>query len=298
MEDKARAAVWGGFVADSLALGAHWIYDVDRIDQEIGRVDRLMDPPKGSYHAGRAKGDLTHYGDQMRVLLESVSATGTYDQIHFFTAWKQLFSEYDGYVDRATRDTLGNIESGNPPEAAGSASGDLSGASRVAALSYHYRNDSTGFVVAARSQTAMTHNHPQVIESAEFFAQLISGVVSGGKPAATIAAIRRRLPPDSRLGKWIDHGLDSAGVDTRSAIRKFGQMCDVTAGFPCVIHLIARYENHLREALIENVMAGGDSAARGILVGAILGADAGTGGIPGDWVTGLRGYERIRDLIR
>jgi len=39
-----------------------------------------------------------------------------------------------------------------------------------------------------------------------------------------------------------------------------------------VIHLIAKYENNLQDALIENVMTEGDSAGRGLLVGMILGA--------------------------
>jgi hypothetical protein len=32
MKQKTRAAVMASFAADSLALGAHWIYDTDRID--------------------------------------------------------------------------------------------------------------------------------------------------------------------------------------------------------------------------------------------------------------------------
>ena len=39
-----------------------------------------------------------------------------------------------------------------------------------------------------------------------------------------------------------------------------------------MIHLICKYEDNLQEGLIENAMAGGDSAARGLVIGAVLGA--------------------------
>ncbi|MGA2940205.1 MAG: ADP-ribosylglycohydrolase family protein, partial [Syntrophobacteraceae bacterium] len=43
---------------------------------------------------------------------------------------------------------------------------------------------------------------------------------------------------------------------------------------------------NLREALVENVMAGGDSAARGLVVGMILGAHLGFEAIPSEWLSG------------
>ncbi|RLB33782.1 MAG: ADP-ribosylglycohydrolase family protein, partial [Deltaproteobacteria bacterium] len=37
--DNDRAMVLASFVADSLALGAHWIYDTALIEKQFGRVD-------------------------------------------------------------------------------------------------------------------------------------------------------------------------------------------------------------------------------------------------------------------
>jgi ADP-ribosylglycohydrolase len=64
-----------------------------------------------------------------------------------------------------------------------------------------------------------------------------------------------------------------------------------------VIHLIAKYENDLKEALIQSVMAGGDSAARGMIVGMVLGAYLGPESLPQEWVTQLRKEGEILKLL-
>lgn len=296
MEDKARAAVMGGFVADALSLGAHWIYDTDRIDREIGRVEQLLAPPVNSFHPTKGKGDFTHYGDQMLVLLESVAASGGFESTHFMDAWKGFFSDYKGYFDHATKSTLSNIGKGASPGSTGSESSDLSGASRIAALVYRYRNDETGFATAARAQTAMTHNHPHVVDAAEFFARVTVLVLEGQAPMAAVQTVQSRLFDRDPFAGWVRDGLGSVEQDTRETLKRFGQMCDVNAGFPGVMHLIGKYENRFREGLVENVMAGGDSAARGILFGMIIGAHMGFSSIPENWVSELNVSDRIRSL--
>jgi hypothetical protein len=49
----------------------------------------------------------------------------------------------------------------------------------------------------------------------------------------------------------------------------------VAAAFPATVHLIAKFEDRLEEGMIENVMAGGDSAGRGLLADLVLGAHGG-----------------------
>jgi len=50
--DNDRVVVLAAFVGDSLALGAHWIYDTALIEKQFGRVDNLMKPRSQSYHEG------------------------------------------------------------------------------------------------------------------------------------------------------------------------------------------------------------------------------------------------------
>lgn len=64
-----------------------------------------------------------------------------------------------------------------------------------------------------------------------------------------------------------------------------------------MVHLIAKYENNLEEALVQSVMAGGDSAARGMLVGMVLGAHLGQSSIPRKWLSELARRKEIDALL-
>jgi ADP-ribosylglycohydrolase len=297
MKPDAAAAVWGGLTADALALGAHWIYDTAQIDSQVGRVDRLMAPPPTSFHKNKRAGEFTHYGDQTMVLLTSLAEAGEFRLEAFAADWRALFADYRGYFDHATKDTLKHFKEGRSPRESGSASTDLSAVGRIAPLACLYADDTEQLVQAARDQTAMTHNTADVVDSAAFFAQTLALVLDGQTPLEALQTVQNDHFARAPFDRWVAAGIESAREPTRAAIRRFGQMCDVGAGFPGVVHLIAAHENHLEEALIANVMAGGDSAARGLLVGTILGASAGLEGIPAHWRNGLVNRERIRKSI-
>ncbi len=296
MEDKVRAMVLAAFAADALALGPHWIYDTAVIDAEFERVEDLRDPLPTSFHKGKHRGQFTHYGDQTLTLFETVAAEKSFSPAAFAERWHRMFDDYSGYRDHATKTTLENLASGTSWEKAGSGSADLGGASRIAPLGAVYAHDPDRFAAAARQQTAFTHNHHDVVDAAEFFARVSAAVVDGSTPVEAVTAVGDRFK-DAPLGGWVKKGMDSAGQATRSVILDFGQQCSIGAAFPAVIHLLTRYPEDLKMALVENVMAGGDSAARGMIVGMVMGAHLGIAAIPEHWLTGMSAYTRIAALL-
>jgi ADP-ribosylglycohydrolase len=149
----------------------------------------------------------------------------------------------------------------------------------------------------SKAQTAMTHNSQNVIESAEFFAKVAWAVLRGDAPAKAVKNLQQEDFNRAPYAEWITKGMQTTQTDTRTAIAGFGQTCDAAAAFPCVIHLITRYENDLRGALVENAMAGGDSAARGLLTGMVLGAHLGVEAIPKSWLADMKHSQRINDLL-
>lgn len=297
MKDRLKAMLLGSFVGDALALGPHWVYNTHVIDKKFGTVDRFYDPLT-SYHTGKKGGDFTHYGDQMLVLLESTATCGGFDPAHFAQSWRSFFESYQGYFDHATKDTLENMRAGKNLQVCGSSSDDLSGAARIAPVVYVCRHDSAVLVDAARNQTTLTHNHETVVDAAAFLALTVYMVLKGRSPSETLAEVLADKFPSGPINALVTKGLDSKSGDTRQTIAQFGQMCSIEAALPATVHLIAKYEQDFRQAMVENVMAGGDSAARGILAGMVLGAACGTSEIPPEWIDGLNAHGRIVALMQ
>lgn len=295
-ENRIKAAVIGAFVADALSLGVHWVYNTGVIEKKFGRVEQYYDPLT-SFHKGKKAGDFTHYGDQMLVLLESVISGGGFDALRFAERWRTFFADYGGYFDKATKATLENMEAGKDLTDSGSHSDDLAGASRLAALVPVYHDNREQMIRAAREQTAVTHNNDRVVLSADFFTRSVLAVLGGHPPRTAMEAALKAHFSDSPIAPLITMGLESGNRDTRETIAEFGQMCSVEAGLPGAVHLITRYADDFKTAMVENVMAGGDSSARGMMAGMVLGAAHGMASIPADWQAGMTASKRINGLL-
>jgi len=297
MTEKAKAMVLASFVADALSLGPHWMYDPQKIEEKFGRVDRLTAPLPKSFHNTKEKGQFTHYGDQMMVLLASAAEKGAFDLKDFSDRWRRLFENYDGYFDGATKSTLANYEKGKSPEEAGSSSDDLAGASRVAPLVCLYRNDPDKLAESAEAQTRMTHADPATVESAAYFARVGQAVLEGAAPVEAMKSVAEAHFDVSPVSAWLQKGLATVDRDSVEVIGEFGRSCHTGEMFPGVVHLIAKYENDLKEALIQCVMTAGDSAARGALVGMVLGARHGIDDLPREWFDDMAANETIRNHL-
>lgn len=295
MQTSRMAALLAAFVGDALALGPHWVYNTRVIDKKFGTVERYFDPLT-SYHAGKKAGAFTHYGDQMLLLLESLAVQGTFDAAIFAGRWQTFFKTYDGYIDQATKATLEKMSAGAEPTAAGSASVELAGAARIAPLVYTYHDDLEALVAAARRQTELTHNEPGVVAGAEFFARTTMRVLQGTAPSTAMAEVAAKTFGGTPIETLVAAGIDSRAADSREAIAAFGQDCRIDAALPATVHVIVKYEGALKNGLVANVMAGGDSAARGMLAGMVIGAHTGLASIPAEWLEEMRARARIERL--
>jgi ADP-ribosylglycohydrolase len=291
--------VLGSFIGDALALGPHWVYDRSQILSHLGRVTHYH-PPMTQYHPGKSAGDFTHYGDQMLVLLRSIVEQGEFNLSRFAADWRAFWENPAciSYRDGATKATLANLQSGASLVAAASGSHDMAGAAKGAPLFLLRWANDDDLIHATRSLTAFTHGDPTVIDAAEFFTRVALAVQRG---QSIPAAVKETLVPKNNI--TLRPLLDAAVLSARSAasdpeaLESHGLSCDVSDGFAGICHLLLRHPDDPAGALIENASAGGDSAARGMILGWIYGAGFPTTEWPSEWISELRAGPEIQKLI-
>jgi ADP-ribosylglycohydrolase len=294
MKEHARSMVLAAFVADSLALGAHWIYDTEKIDRQFGRITDLLAPGEATYHPAKNLGDFTHYGDQSFHLLEHLAARGGhFDVTAYGRDWQASMAKYQGYKDKATKETLKNLDTGKGPESSGSQSTDLGGPARIAPLIYCYRDNLAEMLSAITAQIAFTHSGPGVLDGAVFLAESCYAILHGATPREAFEQALEKNMASLDLDLRLRQSLEPADSDTRRRVKEFGQMCSIGAALPGAVYTVLKHEDSLEEALIETVMAGGDSAARGMVVGMLLGAYHGADKIPPRWLEKLTRRKQI-----
>lgn len=294
MLERAKSMVLASFVADSFALGSHWIYDTAKIEQQFSRITDLLPPHEGTYHPSKGLGDFTHYGDQSSHLLKHLLLHGgDFDITEYSRDWQSFMSGYHGYIDKASKETLNNLDAGKKHDTCGSKSTDLGGAARIAPLIYCYRDNLTQMLAAVKDQTLLTHTGAGVVDGASFLAESCHSILHGATPREAIKQALAKSIANSELEYRLRNCLEQTHLSIRDQVKIFGQTCSINSALPGAVYAVLKNEDSLEEALIETVMAGGDSAARGMAVGMILGAYLGKEIIPSRWLEKLTAYKQI-----
>lgn len=288
-----RHLVLPSLVADALCLGPHWIYDREEIRRLYPEEISGFDAPRSKYHPGKRAGDFTHYGDQTLALLRSVATRGGFDPAGWRDDWVAFWRDNaTSYRDGATRTTLERIPHGGGP----SDSGDLGGAARIApVLAVTAGADPATRIDAARAQTALTHGDSATIDAAGYFARVIEAIDGGDDIAA---ALRRAAAAAPETAVMLDQAAGLLDRDAAAAAAALGLACGTAEAFPLTLYFLLKHAGDPREALVANAMAGGDCAARGLLIGLVMGAAHGTEWLPAEWTEGLTAAAQIDDLLR
>lgn len=277
-KDAINHAIEAAFIADAYALGAHWIYD----EKKLKSLDinwQELNAPQAMWHKGKVKGDFTHYGDQGKWLEEFIKKNSRFEISKYREYWLQKMRTYKGYIDASSRETLEALNK-DPQTDKGSNSRELSIIGRIAPLLL-VSSSKEAFLDLVEDFVSFTHNSEITLKAANFFASVLYDVLEG----ASIEDALHRTKVDPMLQKAYDDAVKSKAKESFSTIRNFGPACGVEGGFESVIHLLLSYDDY-KEAMMSNAKAGGDSAARGMIVGMIMGA-AGKE-IPLSWKKGAK----------
>lgn len=257
-------AIEGAFVADAYSLGSHWIYDETQLKNLPIDWEKL-NAPQAMWHKGKEEGDFTHYGDHEKWLYEYIQEHEHFDPSEYAAFWISKMENYQGYVDTSSRETLAILKN-NPQTLCGAASHDLSIIGRIAPLLLVSKTKEE-FLAHTQMFVSLTHNSEVVLKAAQFFASVLFDVALG----ADITDSLKHTAVDPLLARAHGAALNSKGEESFSTIRTFGPACGVEGGFEGTIHVLLSYDEY-KTAMIANAKAGGDNAARGMIIGMIMGA--------------------------
>lgn len=263
----------GSFIAESISLGVHWIYDPALLLKNYGRVTGYLAPGTDSYHPNKQAGGQGHAGDQALRLLTFLQREQRWDATAFLSDWQAMWPTYNDYVDKATKGTLANLQAGATAATSGVPSDELAGPARIAPLMAFFADKPESEAVAAAiEQTMITHRSPETIECAEFLARATHRLIQGGELQSVIT--------DTAPAWALKAAEDATDGD---AIGQLGRACPIPQALPAVLWLVQHHGQDFATATIENAMAGGDNCARALALGMLLGAAHGIEAIPAAW---------------
>merc|ERR1711871_471340 len=288
-------ALIAGLVGDALALGSHYEYDAKKIRDKVGEYTKYHDPGKdnngigwgtANYHPGKVAGDLTDAGDIAIMLLKYLSTDYTYNFDGFADYWYNeiTINGYGscnfqsvgrdavscppglkpGYINGGSRRTIENIQ-------------NIRGGNRLV------KGDMRKKMAAdVNCMVSATHFLPLfLISKDETF--LVDSSVStvylshrNRDPLKAADFLSRALHRIIYQQMSLEDALDSAAKTTND-------------------DFITSKLQSAKEKVNANI--GGDSAARGIVIGMLLGAVHGQDAIPKQWLETLNSFEEVQELF-
>ena len=311
LRERKRAAILGALVGDAASMGFHWLYDQTRIRELNPSAPEFRQPDRRDYegvsgyfaHATKNAGELSHYGEQAKLMLQSLSSCPEdYSQRHYQALFHQFFGyggAYVGYIDHATRDTLNRMEEAGTalqesPEGTYFGSNDLQlpAVSKLPALVARFAGD-TRLAAVTESAVRVTNNVDVSVEYGLVAARAIEAAILTASPVLAIEAGLRAA--SERIAVELQPAEERKGLSSAEFSAALGLSCELKFGVPSVFHQL-RDVASFAGAIRENIWIGGDSCGRAILLGSVLGACFGVGGelgIPEPWVARLPERKKI-----
>jgi ADP-ribosylglycohydrolase len=154
-------------------------------------------------------------------------------------------------------------------------------------LSDDYKTD-------AVKRTKATHDSAMVINIVNFMVDMLDLIELDYTIEESIENLRKKY--STSLGNLIEKSKNKVDEEPIKTIKDFGQMCNGENAFLSSIYLILKNQDDFKKALLVNVQAGGDSAARGIMIGTILGAYHGIEILPDEWKKDMLYFEKINSI--
>jgi ADP-ribosylglycohydrolase len=309
-------------------MPVHWYYDRAALERDYGRVTEYVAPRsphpdsilwRSNYTALNERGNIlhdqaehwgqkgVHYHQNLhagentlnlqlgRILLESLREVGGYDADDYLRRYVEFMLEpgrhRDTYVEECHRNFFTNYARGRPPRQCGEPDIHIGGLAHVGILCAWYSENPGAMRAAVLEHVELTHRDAGVLRAADSLCRVLCEVMQGKDLRVAIRDYASEYFSEKRSRSF------QVKPDAAVVARHFSPACYIKDAFPATLYLAWKYADDFAAGIIANTNIGGDNCHRGAVLGALLGAQLGVGGILPSWVEGLRSYSLVRDLI-
>ena len=285
MLNKRKDLIKAVFIADGLSFGSHWVYDTEKLAENYSGIIKEYTEPMAKFHQGKEAGDLSHYGEQAFALLQSISDNQGFDLKQFRDEWVQYLADNEMYMDHAMQDSLEKFKDLNT--LVGAENHELGGIARSLPLFLEEDISEQDFLDLVH----LTHNEKIVDQTAKFVFNVMQEVLAGKD-------YKQAIEDNKDLNQFTAESFEKIGAKDNivASADERGQGCSIEQGFPIVLDVLWNADN-LLEALTLNIMAGGDTSARAMVIAAVMAAAEGLGSIPEKLITGFNKSQAVSKLL-
>jgi len=309
-------------------MPVHWYYDRAALKRDYGAVRDYAAPRnphpdsilwRSAYTPINERGDILHEQAQYwgqrgihyhqflragentlnlqlaRVLIESLIARGGYDADDYLQRYLDFMltpgRHRDTYVEECHRKFFTAYARGAPPRKCGGSDIHVGGLAHVGVLTAFCGSDPSTAREAVREHVELTHRDPEVLKAADALVQILGAALAG-------AGLREAI--SAHGSDWLSRRAAEQWLREQDDIvigHRVSPACYIADAFPASLYLAWKYADDFEAGVIANTNLGGDNCHRGAVVGALLGAAAGTGQIPARFCDGLRDAAALRQQL-
>lgn len=320
---RVQNCLLGAFLGDAMAMPVHWYYDRAALGRDYGRVVDLVAPKnphadsilwRSNYRAPNPKGEILHeqaaywgqrgihYHQFLRAgedtlnmqlaleLLAMLRERDGYDQADYLKRYIDFMTtpgrHRDTYVEECHRNFFTKYARGKKPEDCGGDDIHIGGLAHVPILAAWYADEESSALAAVREHVRVTHRGELIETAARDLTKMLIAILHGSGIRESIEKFGNGWIGRRKLEAWAEKSDEEVIGSILSPA------CYLKDAFPASLFLAWKYSNNLESALIANTNLGGDNCHRGIVVGALIGADGAA--VPERWSENLACREQLR----
>lgn len=316
---RAAAMVGGAFLTDAAVMPLHWVYSQSTIQQLVGKGDPAFFPDPSCPFYKYQLGMNTPYGQGAMAHLSVGAGTGAFAPVDIQTAYYAIYKSGgpaatgSWYFDASTKAFVANVAAGRVWPASGAQDSQADALAHVIPIVALLAGDTAAMLAAAETAIRVTQDTDEAVAFGLAAARVLEYVVAyNASGYAAVAAAAAALTDPSRaspftqdadLAKGMLAALAAVGESNIAYTLAIGQACEYHYNLLTGSQLLGQvtgfggvdaYMNVTRQV----IFAGGDSASRGMFVGAATAAALGNIALlPAAWTAQALAWPTIAPLV-